>query len=362
MTFSRTLALLLALLLAGPASAEVRPAKTWFAPTQPLTFANDGNVPLRLVLTTFQGDRIPVGQDVVESDSILPAGEAVDLTSVYPSIRVGTYLLYPTDPETPQNLATAQFASTPYVISVLGDNRVGAAPGPTAVKVEPLQYAIVQTDLGAMTLAFYYDGAPHTIGNFLDLAAGGYYDGLTFHRVVPGFVIQGGDPVGDGTGGPGYRIDAEFNERPHLPGVLSMAREGDPIERQGAMPRDAARNSAGSQFFIALDYENTRRLDGRYTVFGRVVQGMNVVRDIAAAPLVDERLGRPEAPVVIEQVEVRRVEPGTANQYEVLVALDAGGAIDAGDVNDLRDLNDAPLPSSRPAEPGRDIAAEGLRD
>ena len=342
------LSILLCLTLAAPAPAQLRPSKTWFAPDQPLTFVNDDAAPLRLVLTTFSGDRIPVGQDVTDDESILPAGASIDLTSVFPSIRVGTYLLYAVSPEVPLNEATAAFAGTPFVLSVRADDRVGAAPGPTAVKVEPLRYAELETAWGVVTICFYYEGAPHTVDNFLDLAAGGFYDGLTFHRVVPGFVLQGGDPLGDGTGGPGYRVDAEFNERPHLPGVLSMAREGDPIERQGAMPRDRARNSAGSQFFVSLDYENTRRLDGRYTVFGRVVRGMNVIRQIAAAPLADERLGRPEAPAVIERVTVRAVEPGRENPYETLVALDAGGTIESSE----------PLPTPASTRPG--VAEEAV--
>ena len=334
---------------AAPAAAQVRPAKAWVAPTQPLTFTNDGNAPVRLVLTTFQGDRIPVGQDVQAKGTELPVGESVDLTSIYPSIRVGTYLLYPVGTDTPEAAAAQEFSATPYVISVRGDDRIGAAPGPSVTRLEPLRYARVRTSVGTMTIAFYYEGAPNTVSNFLDLAEGGFYDGLSFHRVVPGFVVQGGDPIGDGTGGPGYNIDAEFNERPHLPGVLSMAREADPIERQGAMPRDAARNSAGSQFFIALDYENTRRLDGRYSVFGRVVEGMNVVQNIADGALADERLGRPENPVTIERVEVLRVEPGQDNPYEVLVSLDAGGAIESGEMT-APTATATTMPTTIPAE------------
>src|SRR3989442_8101703 len=103
------------------------------------------------------------------------------------------------------------------------------------VRVEPLRYAVMQTAHGPVTMAFYYDIAPNTVSNFLTLSEQGFYDGLTFHRIAPGFVIQGGDPRGDGTGGPGYMIDAEFSDpkdsgRSHDAGALSMARSGDPGE------------------------------------------------------------------------------------------------------------------------------------
>src|SRR5205823_5018137 len=156
----------------------------------------------------------------------------------------GTYVLF----ELPKGSTdTAKFVGTPLVIEVKKDKQRGAPEGPMVVKMLPLQYALMQTDQGAITMAFYYDVAPHTVDNFLTLSAEGYYDGLTFHRIIPGFVLQGGDPRGDGSGGPGYSITAEFNDRPHTEGVLSMARKGDPNEASGGMPRSEFANSAGSQ-------------------------------------------------------------------------------------------------------------------
>jgi peptidylprolyl isomerase/peptidyl-prolyl cis-trans isomerase B (cyclophilin B) len=114
-------------------------------------------------------------------------------------------------------------------------------------------------------LELYPDSAPQHVASFVDLAEKGYYDGLTFHRVVPGFVAQGGCPEGTGSGGPGYRIKAEFNERPHLSGTLAMARASDP-------------DSAGSQFYICLAPQPS--LDGQYTVFGQVVSGFEHVKQI----------------------------------------------------------------------------------
>ncbi len=124
--------------------------------------------------------------------------------------------------------------------------------------------AIICTDHGDMTVELWNDVAPKHAENFLKLGREGFYDNLNFHRIIPGFVVQGGCPTGDGTGGPGYSIDAEFNDREHHPGTLSMARSQDP-------------NSAGSQFFICLTREKCRHLDRQYTGFGQVIDGLDVV-------------------------------------------------------------------------------------
>jgi len=115
---------------------------------------------------------------------------------------------------------------------------------------------------GEIRMEFYPADAPKTVENFVTLAKKGFYNGLTFHRVVPDFVVQGGCPKGNGTGGPGYQIKAEFNKQKHLRGTLAMARSQDP-------------DSAGSQFYIC--YGATPHLDGQYTVFGKVVTGMELV-------------------------------------------------------------------------------------
>ncbi len=115
---------------------------------------------------------------------------------------------------------------------------------------------------GEIRLEFYPEDAPKTVENFVTLAKKGFYNGLNFHRVVPDFVVQGGCPKGNGTGGPGYQIKAEFNKQKHVRGTLAMARSQDP-------------DSAGSQFYIC--YGPTPHLDGNYTVFGRVVSGMEHV-------------------------------------------------------------------------------------
>ena len=115
---------------------------------------------------------------------------------------------------------------------------------------------------GEIKFDFFPEDAPKTVENFVTLARKGFYDGLVFHRVEPGFVIQGGDPQGNGMGGPGYKIKAEFNKQKHVRGAVAMARSNDP-------------DSAGSQFYIVLAPANF--LDGKYTVFGMVTSGMDVV-------------------------------------------------------------------------------------
>lgn len=134
------------------------------------------------------------------------------------------------------------------------------------------EIAVIQTSFGDIKIEFFEDKAPGHVANFKKLAKKGFYDGTTFHRVIPGFMIQGGDPNTinqpremHGFGGPGYTIDAEFNDIPHDRGIVSMARGQDP-------------NSAGSQFFIVV--KDSHFLDGKYTVFGRVIEGMDVADKI----------------------------------------------------------------------------------
>ncbi len=129
------------------------------------------------------------------------------------------------------------------------------------------QTAVIELEKGGeIRIEFFPEDAPRTVENFVKLARQGFYDGLTFHRVVPGFVVQGGDPRGNGTGGPGYTIKAEFSQRRHVRGTVAMARSQHP-------------DSAGSQFYITFGPQP--HLDGSYTVFGQVVAGMEHVDRIA---------------------------------------------------------------------------------
>jgi peptidyl-prolyl cis-trans isomerase B (cyclophilin B) len=136
----------------------------------------------------------------------------------------------------------------------------------------------IHTNKGVMKVEFFDTDAPKTVANFVDLATHGYYDGLTWHRVIPNFVIQGGCPRGDGTGGPGYTIPCELTggNQHHDRGVLSMAHAG--------------RNTGGSQFFICHSRDNTAHLDRNHTCFGRVTEGLEVIDAIRPGDTIDKIL------------------------------------------------------------------------
>jgi cyclophilin family peptidyl-prolyl cis-trans isomerase len=147
--------------------------------------------------------------------------------------------------------------------------------------------ATLHTNHGAISIELFDDDAPKTVDNFLKLARDGFYDGIVIHRVIPDFMIQGGDPTGTGSGGPGYQFEDEFNDHKVVRGALAMANAGP--------------NTNGSQFFIVTTPEASW-LDGKHTVFGEVTDGMDVVDAISAVET-DSR-DRPRADVVIEKVDV----------------------------------------------------------
>jgi len=138
---------------------------------------------------------------------------------------------------------------------------------PPALAIDPAKsyVAVLETDKGIIRIKLLPDIAPQTVNSFVFLAREGYFDGVTFHRVLPGFVAQGGDPTGTGRGGPGYNLPDEFSDRPIDKGIVAMANTGQP-------------NSGGSQFFIT--YTRQERLDGKYTVFGEVIEGMDVAEKL----------------------------------------------------------------------------------
>ena len=147
--------------------------------------------------------------------------------------------------------------------------------------------ATLHTNRGAISIELFDEDAPKTVQNFLKLARDGFYDGVIFHRVIPDFMIQGGDPTGTGRGGPGYTFEDEINDRKVVRGALAMANSGP--------------NTNGSQFFI-VTAEACPWLDGKHTVFGQVTAGMDVVDRISELPR-DAR-DRPREPVTIERVEL----------------------------------------------------------
>ena len=145
----------------------------------------------------------------------------------------------------------------------------------------------MNTSEGTIELELFEDDAPKTVSNFTKLSGEGYYDGLTFHRVIPDFMIQGGCPRGDGTGGPGYTFEDEFNDHPVARGYLAMANAGP--------------NTNGSQFFIVTT-DAAPWLDGKHTVFGQVTGGMDVVDTISAVET--DAADRPREDVVIERIDL----------------------------------------------------------
>jgi peptidyl-prolyl cis-trans isomerase B (cyclophilin B) len=184
------------------------------------------------------------------------------------------------------------------LVSGLVAASLGAAEEKEGKAAGTNEVAIIKTTQGDMVIEFWPDVAPKTVDNFKKLAKDGFYDGTAFHRIVKGFMIQGGDPntkdpskeASYGQGGPGYTIKAEFNTRPHVKGVISMARSNDP-------------NSAGSQFFICDG--DAKFLDNKYTAFGKLIKGEEVLDKIANTPVV-MRGGERSKPT--ERVGVVRVE------------------------------------------------------
>lgn len=174
-------------------------------------------------------------------------------------------------------------------------------PGKTETKGEKTvnndtnEVAVIKTTEGDMVIEFWPDVAPNTVENFKKLAKQGFYDGTAFHRVIKGFMIQGGDPLTKdaknearwGTGDPGYKIKAEFNDRSHTRGVISMARSNDP-------------NSAGSQFFIC--HGNPTFLDHQYTAFGKLIKGDDVLEKIATTPT--HPPDRPDKRIGVESIKI----------------------------------------------------------
>src|SRR6266480_2537670 len=185
-------------------------------------------------------------------------------------------------------------AST-LVAAVVAEEKKEASPMSTSTEV-----AVIKTSEGEMVVQFWTDVAPNTIENFKKLARQGFYDGTIFHRIVKGFMIQGGDPNSKdpakestyGAGDPGYTIKAEFNNHSHDRGVISMARGADP-------------DSAGSQFFICL--APVHRLDHQYTTFGKLIKGADVLEKIGEIPVTRNSAGETSKPtkrVVIESVKI----------------------------------------------------------
>lgn len=194
-----------------------------------------------------------------------------------------------------------------------------AAPGrseakPATKSSATNEVAVIKTSEGEMVVEFWTDVAPKTVENFKTLARKGFFDGTASHRMIPGFMVQLGDPntkdpakaAQYGQGDPGYKIEAEFNSRKHERGVLSMARSGDPMERFGNMPRPEFANSAGSQFFICFGAATS--LDGRYTTFGKVIKGEATLAKIEKVPVEPNPYtgenSKPKTRIAVESIKI----------------------------------------------------------
>lgn len=183
----------------------------------------------------------------------------------------------PSEPKSIEGKATEKAAPT--------ESKDAAAVGRPIV--------VIETSMGNIEIELRPDKAPKTVANFLKLAKDGFYNNLTFHRVIPGFVIQGGDPKGDGTGGPGYTVPAEITDLKHTLGAVATARLPDNINPN--------RESSGSQFYIVVG--NASFLDGQYTVFGYVTSGMDVAQKIASVER--DKRDKPLQPVYMKKVYVK---------------------------------------------------------
>lgn len=183
------------------------------------------------------------------------------------------------------------------VAVLLSVNAIAADPAP--------EVAVVSTTKGEFVLEFWPEVAPKTVANFKKLASEGFYDGTSFHRIIAGFMAQGGDPLTKdldqearyGTGDPGYKIAAEFNNRKHTRGVISMARSADP-------------DSAGSQFFLMLG--DAPHLDGQYSGFGKVIKGQEVLDKIEAVRVTTSPSGEPSKPTERVEIESIKIVPAPA--------------------------------------------------
>ena len=277
----------------------LHPARMYFQPDKPVPVTLDTRSigalvkgrPLRLLMLTPGG-----GQEAgVEVD---PGTTDLDLAALFARKKPsGTDAgLWDGRTHYIQLMAGDTPVGSALVVIPLKDPKLPARPEPDSLRILVERRVVLHTDLGDITVKLNHETAPTTVMNFEHLVSGGFYTGVIFHRIVPGFVIQGGDPTGTGSGGPGYLIDLEASQKRHQRGTLSMARRASP-------------DSGGSQFFICLTRERCATLDTKYAAFGDVSSGMDVVNRIAAVELVDERSGRPVNPPVIQSAELVPAPP-----------------------------------------------------
>ncbi|MGP1310155.1 MAG: peptidylprolyl isomerase [Phycisphaerales bacterium] len=310
-------------LLSGTAMAQLTPDRLYYGINRAIPMSVDvpagdgGEVQIRL----FQ-----FGAEQAVETADAEAGR-VDLAGLFPVLWTTSSptLLYAQlfvgDEAVGAPVVLQPLVSPPYATSVnAADATVNwqEQPGPvySGLRAYVDKYVVLETSEGDITLAMRPDEAPNTAFNFLHLAEGGYYTDVIFHRIVPmtsrghPFVVQAGDPTGQGAGGPGYMIDLEQSDLPHTFGVLSMARSGDP-------------NSNGSQFFIALSREGTSYLDKRYTGFGEAIDGADAIMALEQSPVQGQR---PVNPPKIVRAYTKPADPITQRPEPVTRPGGPGGA------------------------------------
>lgn len=205
---------------------------------------------------------------------------------------------YETHKQAKDDTIDTQLQNTP-VEKIKADNYCKGKTGQKACPKKGTDIAVLETNHGTIKIKFFRQYAPKTVDNFKKLAKDGFYDGLIFHRVISGFMIQGGDPDGTGAGGPGYTIDAEIvptDKLSHVAGAVATARQGDQINPE--------KKSSGSQFYIVHNDTGAKSLDGDYTIFAQVISGMNVVEDIAN--VATDQSDKPLQDVIIESATIEK--------------------------------------------------------
>lgn len=297
-----------------PLRVEVQPEKVRFPPESPvrvrLILANESDDPIEVPLdTAVTADYVTLPEPIVfgplerralsltapgdPPESIPPPGRIVEAGNVTTSLKLGPRAVLGASIDLRTLTDTASYPGSYRLEWRPFDGKYGTAVAP--VRIESRKQAILVTDLGKVTFDLAYDRAPLNVENFLELVEGGFYNGKSFHRVIPGFVAQGGCPKGDGTGvrPDGRTVPAEFSDAPVDVGTLMMARK----------PGDL--NSASCQFFVALAREP--KLDGQYTIIGqaRDEESLRTLQAIAAVPT--DRRDRPISPLMIRSINL--VEP-----------------------------------------------------
>jgi peptidyl-prolyl cis-trans isomerase B (cyclophilin B) len=278
----------------------LQPARLYFQRGQPIPVRIDTQAMAQLahvdaasplVLLLLGGDGRLYGKAALQ-----PGVKEVDLASLFGKKDGRPFSLWDGHTYFIQLQAAGQAVGSPLVVAPLKQ------PGhvqdePDALRIYPEQLVEMRTTLGSIFIRLDPEAAPHTTQVFSDLVAGGFYTRLLFHRVVPGFVIQGGDPAGNGSGGPGFFTDLEPSTKPHQRGTVSMARQGNGV------------NTAGSQFFICLSRQGCAALDQHYTAFGDVVAGMATVDRITALPTLKDGTARPVSPPMILEAKLIPAPP-----------------------------------------------------